>query len=836
MVKTPKKRDIDQYDHRDKERLNNPPVGLVDADTEPEEGRKTYQYDPHLDPRLEWAGKAEHTSFDVPTVSLHVHERIDPKTILRAAQKDKTQPVQLSLFDNDTENPPLRQALDFYKHKHGWSNRLIAGDSLLVMNSLLEKEAMAGQVQMVYFDPPYGIKYGSNFQPFVNKRSATDGKDDDLTSEPETVKAFRDTWELGIHSYLAHIRDRMRLARELLADSGSVFVQISDDNLHHVKEILDEVFGPRNFVSIITFKKTSGTGSPSEVLSLSAVSDYLVWYAKDKDQLKFRRLFRQQTITPGDVGYYHWVEEPNGTRRKMTAAERDSPSSLPKGARIFALSDLTSQTGVDKTRFPVYIDGKEFRPAGSRGWATHEQGMRVLQKANRIMPAGNNLRFVRYLEDYPIQPFTNLWEDTGIAGFGEKKVYVVQTNVKVVERCILLTSDPGDLVLDITCGSGTTALCAEKWGRRWITCDSSRIAVTLAKQRLMTASFDYFELARPNEGVSGGFNYETAPHVRLRDLANSEPSQAETLYDRPKTAKDKIRVTGPLTIEAVPSPTVMPLEAVELSTEGSDLARTGETGRQVEWRDELARTGIRATKGEVIQFSRLETLAGGRYLHVEGETKGDKPQRVVVSFGPEHGPLVTTHVERAYEEARTLKPKPDVLAFAAFQFDPEAQKDIDDMKEQAGMKFLRVQINTDLLTDDLKKKRSSNESFFLMGQPDVEVKNAEKGMFQVEVHGFDYFDVKTGDLVGGGKSKIAMWMLDPDYDGRSLFPKQVFFPLGGKDEGWGKLAKILQAEIDEERIEAYRGTVSLPFRAGERIAVKIVDDRGIESLKVITVG
>ena len=249
------KRPIESYRHADEERLNNPPVGLVTPDTDPDAGPRTYAYDPHLDPQLQWAGKAEHTSFEVPTVSLHVHERIDPRTIIEAVRKrDSGQQQQLSLFALPEENPPIRQAIEFYGHKHGWSNRLVAGDSLLVMNSLLEKEGLAGQVQMIYIDPPYGIRYGSNFQPFVNKRDVKDGRDEDLTAEPEQIRAFRDTWELGIHSYLTYLRDRLLLARELLHESGSVFVQMNDENVHHVRELMDDVFGAANFVAIIAFK------------------------------------------------------------------------------------------------------------------------------------------------------------------------------------------------------------------------------------------------------------------------------------------------------------------------------------------------------------------------------------------------------------------------------------------------------------------------------------------------------------------------------------------------------------------------------------------------------
>jgi adenine-specific DNA-methyltransferase len=300
---------------------------LVTPATDKESGKKTYAYDPHLDPQLVWAGKAERTSFEVPTVSLHVHERIDPRTIVEAVRRrNGGNDQQMSLFQSPAENPPLREAIEFYKHPHNWSNRLIAGDSLLVMNSLLEKEGMAGQVQMIYIDPPYGIRYGSNFQPFVSKREVKDGKDEDLTHEPEMIKAFRDTWELGTHSYLRYLRDRLLIGRELLADSGSLFVQISDENLHHIRELLDEVFGAENLVTIISFAKTTGF----EAKALARAGDYLVWYAKDIKLLKFRSLYRPADRVIGHDGY-RWVQFPDKSSRALSAAEVRGEIQFPVG-------------------------------------------------------------------------------------------------------------------------------------------------------------------------------------------------------------------------------------------------------------------------------------------------------------------------------------------------------------------------------------------------------------------------------------------------------------------------------------------------------------------------
>ena len=848
-----KKKPIEQYAHKGQQRANNPPVGLVTAATEKESGKKTYAYDPHLDPQLVWAGKAERTSFEVPTVSLHVHERIDPRTIVEAVRRrNGSNDQQMSLFQSPEENPPLREAIEFYKHPHNWSNRLIAGDSLLVMNSLLEKEGMAGQVQMIYIDPPYGIRYGSNFQPFVNKRTVKDGNDEDLTAEPEMIKAFRDTWELGLHSYLSYLRDRVRLAHQLLNNSGSIFLQISDENVHHVREILDEVFGPKNFVNLITFKKTTGAGSPAGGTTvLAKTNDYLVWYAKDLAQVKYRELYLPRK-GEGWVNY-DYVRLPDNSYRRMTAAEGDDWSNLPQGSKVYRRDNLTSTSSAGESSEAFEFKSVKYWP-GKGGWKTSKEGLKQLATANRLEAYGTTLSYRRFADDFPFFRYNNFWGDTVTGGFAEPRFYVVQTITKVIQRCLLMTTDPGDLVLDVTCGSGTTAFVAEEWGRRWITCDTSRVALTLAKQRLMSAVFDYYELAHPHEGIGSGFKYKTVPHITLKSIANNEPADQETLYDQPFVDHSRARITGPFTVEAVPAPVVKPLIEIKSDQPADEsIARSGETLRQAEWRDELLKSGIRGKKGQYILFSRVEPLPGTRWLHAEAETKPNdkgadkvkdpegiygKPQRVVISFGPEHAPLEQKQVELAIEEAQTLVPKPKIIVFASFQFDPEAAKDIDET-DWPGVTLLKVQMNADLLTEDLKKKRASNESFWLIGQPDIVLKKIkdgnDTGKYRVEVMGFDYYNTKTGTIESGGNEKIAIWMLDTDYDGRSLLPRQVFFPMAGENDGWARLARNLKAEIDEELIEAYRGTVSLPFEPGKnkRVAVKIVDDRGIESLRLL---
>jgi adenine-specific DNA-methyltransferase len=880
------KRPIEQYEHEDKTRLNNPPVGLVTPTTDPDQGKKTYQYDPHLDPQLQWAGKAEHTSFEVPTVSLHVHERVDPRSIIRAVQKrngNGGKPgagklVQQSFFEAPEENLPLREAIDFYKHAHGWSNRLIAGDSLMVMNSLLEKEGMAGKVQMVYIDPPYGIKYRSNFQPFVNQRDVAEAdKDEDLTQEPEMIQAFRDTWQLGVHSYLTCWRDRIALCRDLLSETGSIFVQISTQNVNLMSAVLDEIFGPQNRVEQISFRKKT---MPLGGRLLEGNCDYILWYAKDKEMVKYHSLFKP-SMYEGDP-HWNYVELPSGERRQLTSEEIESHRLLPEGADVYQLIGMYPAGAFDTGIYDFEYEDTIFRLPKGKSWKTPIEGMKRLAVARRLQPysSGTTLRYILKASDYPITPLDNVWADTSAPS---DKVYVVQTSRLVVQRCLLMTTDPGDLVYDPTCGSGTTSVVAEQWGRRWITSDTSRVATTLAKQRIMTAFFPYYQLAIPEDGISSGFVYKTLPHVTLKSIANNPEiregmtpveieaaiaryAEQETLYDKPVADKAKVRVTGPFTVEAVPAQAVRPISEIVVESQPVDLdtqpalpgigaleaqsklqftqdvsvARYGETLRQRQWRDELLACGIRAKGGQRIEFARLEPLGGTRWLQCEGETKGPSPQRAVVSFGSEHAPLEQRQVAMALDEAQQLRPAPTMIIFATFQFDPEAAKDIDETK-WPGVTLLKVQMNTDLLTDDLKKNRSGNESYWLMGQPDVELrqikKGDHKGEYEIEVHGFDYYNTRTGSIESGDTAKIAMWMLDTDYDGRSLFPRQVFFPMAGLKDGWARLARNLKAEIDEDLIEAYRGTVSLPFEPGEykRVAVKIVDDRGIESLKVISI-
>lgn len=695
---------------------------------------------------------------------------------------------------------------------------MIAGDSLVIMNSLLQREHMAGTVQTCYIDPPYGIKYGSNFQPFTDKKDVKDRSDDDLTTEPEMIRAFRDTWELGVHSYLTYLRNRLYLVRELLKDEGSVFVQISDENVHLVRCLLDEVFGAENFVSLITFTKSQALGRKG----FTGVCDYIVWYAKDKSRMKYRQLYVNKEAGEGTL--FTWLELENGTRRKMTPEERRTAKNYPAGARVFTLSDLASAGYTESCMYDFEFEGKIYK-CGKKSWKTTREGMQRLIEKKRVMAAASTARYVLYHDDFPVQALNNLWDDTG--GATDMR-YVVQTSTKVIQRCILMTSDPADLVLDITCGSGTTAYVAEQWGRRWITCDTSRIAIAIARQRLLTANFDWYTLADEQGRLSGGFVYESVPHITLKSIANDEPPAREILYDKPEKDSGKTRLAGPFTVESLPAPVVIsPDDAAKISVdEGAEKAN---------WMEQLLATGIRGKHGDRIRFSRVEAMTGTRWLNARAWTDEETPKSALVCFADTSSLMDSKRVKLAMDELK-YQERPEFLVYAAFQFNPESQDLIANMN-LPGIRVLQVKMNDDLVTADLRKNVKTDESFWLVGQPDIElVKTGSKGSknYRVKVLGFDYYNIKTDKVESGNADKIAMWMLDPDYDGAVFNPSQVFFPLGG----WEKLARTLQAEIDPELIEAYSGTESLEFELedGRQIAVKIIDDRGIESMRVLKAG
>lgn len=511
-----------------------------------------------LDPQLVWRGKDAQDESDlfVSAAPLYIQEKLHPKVLIdellretRERQHEAGEAMP-NLFADFNGLPKGIDKTEFYQHDQNWSNRMILGDSLQVMASLAEREGLRGKVQCIYIDPPYGIKFNSNFQWSTTTRAVKDGNAAHITREPEQVKAYRDTWRDGIHSYLTYLRDRLTVARDLLTDSGSIFVQIGDENVHRVRAVMDEVFGEDNCVVSVVAQKTTGAGSPGELKTLPGVADHILWYAKNAETLKYRQLWREKIAGAAGGSLYTQVEESDGLRRSLSKIER-MELTVPDGARIFGVDNLTSPSGVDKTRYPVTIAGKEYRPTPGV-WKTGQSGMPRLIAANRVYAgSGKNLGYVRYLDDFPAFPYTNVWTDAvGQNQFGGDKLYVVQTANKLIERCILMSTDPGDLVLDPTCGSGTTATVAEQWGRRWITIDTSRVALALARARIMGARYPFYVLADSRDGqikeaqvtrsvpasstphgdIALGFVYERVPHVTLRSIANN--AEIDVIWDK----------------------------------------------------------------------------------------------------------------------------------------------------------------------------------------------------------------------------------------------------------------------------------------------------------------
>lgn len=504
-------RPIENTIHPDK-RKNNPTEELSGfaQDEERSPMKISYPRDASLDPQLVWTGKDEQNASDleVDLLPIYIQEHIDPKAIIADLKKNGDSEQYRNLFDDVYGNIEFTDLIDFYQHEHNWSNRIILGDSRLVMNSLAHKEMLKGKVQMIFIDPPYGITFSSNWQPSTQKKGVND-KPDDVTREPEVIKAYRDTWKLQIHSYLTYLRDRLSVARQLLNDTGSMFVQISDENVHLVRSLMDEIFGRENFVRQITFAKR---GTSPGAKYLGKTSDYLIWYANNKENLKYRKIYHSEKTIDD---YYTFVELPNGTTKTITKQEKSNPSLLPKDAKVFQTSDLSSQ-GESSEDTPFEFEGEVFRPR--RPWrVSYPEGMLILKRAGRIIKSGENLKYKDYLENKPRKLLSEVWTDT--TNIQAKKA-VVETRPKVIQRCILMTTDPGDLVLDPTCGSGTTAYVAEQWGRRWITIDTSRVMLALTRVRLMSTKYDYYLLLDSPDGLKA-----EAEHTHDENVASAERLQ-----------------------------------------------------------------------------------------------------------------------------------------------------------------------------------------------------------------------------------------------------------------------------------------------------------------------
>ncbi|MBA3687337.1 MAG: site-specific DNA-methyltransferase [Chloroflexi bacterium] len=838
---------------------------LVTGDeTRPQKLR--YPRDPSLDPQLVWKGKDEQDGEDlvVQAVPIYIQEQISPKAIIEdlrattAAGRD----TQLDLFSSDFNGMGFDERVDFYRHPMKWSNRMILGDSLLAMSSLAEKEGLKGQVQTIYIDPPYGIKFGSNWQLSTRKREVGDGKDVDLTRQPEQIRAFRDTWELGIHSYLGYLRDRLVISRELLTETGSVFVQIGDENVHLVRSLMDEVFGAENFVSQVTFATTTSTTGEL----LPGTTDYVLWFAREKSEVKYRQLFRDKSLGGEGSAMYGFVELPGGLRRRMTLSERSGADPLPDHARPYRLSGMTSSR-VRESRsgyFPVEVDGHSVLP-GKGEWKTNAEGIERLRLAGRLEGSSRTINYVRFIDDFAAFPLTNLWFDVGGAS---DKTYVVQTSNTIIQRCVLMTTDAGDLVLDPTCGSGTTAYVAELWGRRWITIDTSRVALALARTRLMAAKFPYYVMADTPDGqrreaeLSGapplgstegdirkGFVYERVSHVTLKSIAQnpdiregltrgeidaaiSGNADTELLFDRPYVDSKVVRVAGPFTVESLSPHRVVADNPEDLI---NPPAPVEDSGRFVETiLDNLRSSGVdNRVKGERLRFETLEPLPG-RFLQATGTFReGDVDRRVAVALGPQYGTVGPDLVREAALEAGGYF---DLLVVCGFAFDALADEETGKAMRYGRLTVLTARMNPDLaMADEILKKTRSGNLFTIFGQPDIDIRSAGDGLLQVDIHGLDVYDPTTGVVRSDSTADIACWFIDTAYDNQQFFVRHAYFL--GADDPYEKLKGALRTDINEAAWASLNSATSRFFRrpASGTIAIKVINHYGDEILKVYSV-
>lgn len=863
----------------DDRRTNIPTADAHDLVTPEVEKVESLRYprNPDLDPQLVWKGKDQQDSTDlvVDVPPIYIQEKIDPRVLIEnlrdTALKPEDEP-ELKLFETFDDLDDMAD-VEFYQHESKWSNRMILGDSLQVMASLAERERLRGKVQMIYLDPPYGISFGSNWQVSTRNRTVADRKEN-IAREAEVVKAFRDTWELGINSYLSYMRDRLVVARDLLVDSGSVFVQIGDENLHLIRSLLDEVFGPANFVSIITFKKSSPLGSKG----LAGVVDFIVWYARDAEKLKYRTLYQDKVI--GEGGQYTNLELLDGSRRAMSVDERRGVKQLPEGARAYRTDNLLSAGYTPSCYYDFEFEGRVVKQQ-KYSWKTNQDGMKRLILAGRLSSGKGMPSYVRFFDDKPVSEYSNLWADTRSA---MDMQYVVQTSTTVVERCILMATDPGDIVLDPTCGSGTTAFVAEQFGRRWITIDSSRVAIALAKQRLLAAKFPYYLLADSKDGrdkeaslsgrasdvspaegrISKGFVYQRVPHITLGSIAQNpdiregmtkqevdeviaRSAEFEYLYDKPYEDKSKIRVSGPFTIESL-SPH-RSLGFVMHVDDSDDPAMESVEEFNSMILENLNRAGIQnGLKNERLEFEGVDPYAGicVNAIGTEKTESGEGGKKIALAIGPQYGTVSAKYVKEATREAQQI-PDVSVLAILGFAFDPNVVSLGDDIEvtddavaavakeaRLGKLTVVMVRMNTDLLMGDELKKTGAGNLFVVSGEPDIEISH-EGDQVVVEIKGVDVYDPNIDRVRSRGTDQIALWMIDTNYNGESFFVRHCYFP-GGYD--WYKsLKKALKAEVDEATWDSLNKTVSRPFAKPQtgKIAIKVINDYGDEVMKVIDV-
>jgi len=773
--------------------------------------------DPAADPVLFWAGKRNRR--EVPVLPLQRNEVVSESRIAHIIERARQAVAEKEgadrqghLFadmEKELREGEKKRRVEFYTHDEGWKNKLICGDSLHVMESLLHYEGLRGKVQMIYVDPPYGIKYDSNFQQRVDstRNDAKDQADDVLT-----IKAFRDTWTLGIHSYLSYLEERLYLCRELLSETGSIFVQINDDNVHLVRALMEEVFGRGNYMALINFQKTGSQAAAH----LGNTVDYIVWYAKDKDAAVYHQLYLPRKAGSLSLDRYDHVEFSDGASRRLTAAEIRGEAEIPVGRRFRTTSLLSD--GDSSTRQEFQFQGKTYTPRSGNHWKTPPDGLKRLAMKGRILVEGSVITYKRYSDDFDYVPINDRWESMQI---GRIRDYVVQTAESVISRCIAMSTAPGDVVFDPTCGSGTTAFCAERLGRRWITCDASRVAVNVARQRLLGAVFEHFQTR--NGLISSGFRYKTVDRVTLKSLAyDLEPEKIE-LVDQPEVDPGAIRVCGPF----------------EVMTLGRYSVE--------DWKGHVVRElpgeyGAGAGAGEMKLENYIETICrlyrkdaaiqganGLVHAVVEGEA-----EKIAISIGPLSGRVTAKQIHDAVQDAMASGVlETHVLGWA---FEANVGEVKSQLERRGKVKVELIMIRPDTLAEGLKVTRPET-LFSPLALPDVEVEIRKKGktgpVAVVALQGVALFDRKTRstEYRHADSGYVSAWYLDEDYDGDCFVDCQVFFDFKKKPA----LSK-LGLDVAGEEFELKLTSEPFPLRAYKRIAVKVVDVYGNESTVVKDLG
>ncbi|MCB9898691.1 MAG: site-specific DNA-methyltransferase [Planctomycetes bacterium] len=765
--------------------------------------------DPAADPVLFWAGKRNRR--EVPVLPLQRNEIVSESRIAqiierarRAAEEESGAARQGHLFadlEKTLRESDRKKRVEFYTHEEGWKNKLICGDSLHVMESLLHYENLRGKVQMIYIDPPYGIKYDSNFQQRVD---STKNDEKDAADDVLTIKAFRDTWALGIHSYLSYLEERLYLCRELLAETGSVFVQINDENLHRVLALLDEVFGAGNRSGIIPFAKTSGQESGS----LATVCDFLAWYAKSRPDMKYRQLYRGLGTEVSDASY-NCVDLPDGTWRRLTARELRGEDPMPDGRR-FRTSNVMSQGETESGSKPIQFDDREYKVSPGNHWKAKPEGMHRLAERGRLLGVGKTLVFRRYIDDFPVVAINNLWTDTLESTFAVAKVYAVQTSIKVIDRCIQLSTDPGDIVFDPTCGSGTSAYCAERLGRRWITCDTSRVAVNVARKRLIAGTFEHYQTR--NGRVSGNFLYKTVNRITLKSLAYDLEPEKVDLVDQPEVDKDAIRVCGPFEVMSLGRYSVEDWRGYVVSEPGIGEAAKLENYIEVICRLYRKDAAIQGATGLV---------------HAVAETEQEK---IAISVGPLSGRVTGRQINDAVQDA--LASGILELHVLGWAFEANVGEVKSALEKRGKVKVELIMIRPDTLAEGLKATQPEM-LFSPLALPDIEVaavKNGKEKQLRVTLNGVALFDRKrrTTEYKAADSGYVSAWYLDEDYDGDCFVDCQMFFDFKKKPN----IKAALKAEVDADEFTLKLESEPFPLRGYKRIAVKVVDVYGNESTVV----